>query len=157
MAHDGIFEEIGEYDLMKGYYELVLESLIQLNNSPFDFEIISALLTSCAIDEESGNVLDQISILLNETALQNFVICGLFHKWTRVRCSIYELISEIKMENREIILLKFLENESNDYAVRIGLLSLKKINMNLAKIIASTKLNSSDKYFKHVSLSIFEE
>jgi hypothetical protein len=156
MSQNGIFDNINEYELMRHYDDAVLDTIFILNQNPFNIEYIQELLKSCAIDEEVGRVKDAIKTHLNNTALEVFILAGLNHKWTRVKSCMYELLSETKIHNRDILLYIFLLNESNSFATRIGLLSLQKIDLVLAKRVATTLINHEDQYLRSVCIITME-
>lgn len=145
-----------EYPNWSKLMELALKAISNIENGEYSKELAEDLLTVMALDNEDERLLDECEFMLSDKALEYVVRRALKHRQWEARWQVAELLGRKNDIFWENFLLEFI-NDSNKYVQRRALISLSKLNPNIAQEIAFDKLRDEDDYLRLISIRILKQ
>ncbi|MBS7532021.1 hypothetical protein IC619_016365 [Hazenella sp. IB182353] len=134
---------------------LTEEAIDYIENTRND-NLIGSIMIVLGLDNEVENILDKLEKRLSSDVLKVFVSKSIDFPFYNTRWQIAELIGRRTECNLERYLVRFLDDE-NKYVQRRALLSLVKVNPDLAVKVSFEKLSDCDEMMRYVSLLTLHE
>ena len=133
---------------------LAIDKAINELNSSYNQETAENLIQALAIDNESELTLEKIEETLNSK--NRFVEQVISSIQPQAKWQVSEMLGNVMLENSTQYLLELIDDQDK-YVKRRALLSLNKVDKNIAKSIATKYQDDSDDYLRVVSGKIVNE